>query len=284
MLNQDKVVSLKNLVGYYPTISLNSIHSRVRVNFGREPFLFNFELFVQNELAFMLKQVETIKVDKTEVGKMVQEYVYHYGYSKTYRDVTTGLGLVPRAISSVKKSTPQVPVGEEKKEDFDININTFKTPKLTYSKSGNTAVVETTQDDSSVRTSDDNQFAQRALIRGLIFDGKFQEAERVLCLSFPSVAINPDIRTLFKVQRFLGLLRKDPLEAALFAKGHFTAETRASHFLYLDSNHTLQVGTVKDLTVLFIGKPSGSFAKILDKCQIDLSADIINMLIHSRLN
>src|SRR3990167_6222641 len=47
----NKIVQLSSLNKYYPTVSFNSMFVKLRMNFGTEPFYFNYEMYVQSELA-----------------------------------------------------------------------------------------------------------------------------------------------------------------------------------------------------------------------------------------
>jgi hypothetical protein len=254
------------------------------LNFGKEPFFFNYELFMQHELSLLFKSIESAPVSRHDILKLVQEYMHHYGYSKTYETVTRKFNLPSVGeVSTPKSSKAQEAVQEEKKVYHDVNVNSFRTPKLTFTRSGSSKVSKKSQDDTSVGSQDKTQFAQRSLIRSLIAEGKPQEAERVMCLSFPSVAINNDVRTVMKVQRFLCLMKQDSLQAALFAKGHFTNECKTQPFWFVSNDGSIQSAQIKELMALFAVKPTGRFERLLDKCQTEFAGDLVNTLILSNL-
>ena len=90
-----KVVQLKNIMEYYPSISINSMFTCVEANFGRKPFAFDLEGFVQHELSIVLSHIVNTEVDKKAILLMIQEYMHKHALKKTYDSLNKHYGLKP---------------------------------------------------------------------------------------------------------------------------------------------------------------------------------------------
>ncbi|KAM7519218.1 hypothetical protein LguiB_018180 [Lonicera macranthoides] len=67
----------------FPTVAVHSQNEEVRVNFGREPFLFDFKAFEEQERAKQQMMIEKIPVPHNASYGIVRSYLLHYGYEDT---------------------------------------------------------------------------------------------------------------------------------------------------------------------------------------------------------
>lgn len=254
------MVQLTQNNDYFPTVSLNSIFSKVLLNFGREPFHFNFEAYVQTELATVLNTIESQQVSKAEVKSLVINFTKHYGYSKTYsaltkvdqkkhRPVQKQLDCnkenkvsAKTASSGVRRSHGE-PGAEKGRAAIDINIRMevgparTLTPKLLKKQSRSTV-------DLKASLLDKSYFPQRSLIHVLMQNGKFTEAEKIISLCFPELVGSEILQAHLKVHGFILLCTTNQLAALEYAKTHFVGSVRRQKFLFCTPEKLIGTATV----------------------------------------
>lgn len=69
----------------FPTIAVHSQNEEVRVNFGKEPFVFDLKAFEEQERAKQLMMIEKMSLPQNVSHGIVRSYLLHYGYEDTLK-------------------------------------------------------------------------------------------------------------------------------------------------------------------------------------------------------
>jgi len=69
----------------FPTIAVHSQNEEVRVNFGKEPFVFDLKAFEAQERAKQLMMIEKMSLPQNVSHGIVRSYLLHYGYEDTLK-------------------------------------------------------------------------------------------------------------------------------------------------------------------------------------------------------
>lgn len=69
----------------FPTIAVHSQNEEVRVNFGKEPFVFDIKAFEMQERAKQQLMIEKISLPQDTSYGIVRSYLLHYGYEDTLK-------------------------------------------------------------------------------------------------------------------------------------------------------------------------------------------------------
>lgn len=259
MFKQGKVVQLTQNNDYFPTVSLNSIFSKVILNFGREPFHFNFEMYVQTELASLLNSIDQQEVSKSEVKGLILNFTKHYGYSKTYSTLSKascnkltvaqklyGCNKENQTQKLVAKSTSRKSCGNRDSHkskgsvDISVSLETGSQSTIsmkTFAKHSKSCL------DIKNALIDKTYFSQRSLIHILMQKSKFAEAEKIISLCFPELVSSEILQAHLKVHGFVRLCAMDQLEALGYAKTHFVGSVREQKVIFCTADKL--IGTAK---------------------------------------
>ncbi|KAI8551051.1 hypothetical protein RHMOL_Rhmol06G0154800 [Rhododendron molle] len=69
----------------FPTIAVHSQNEEVRVNFGKEPFVFDLKVFEAQERAKQQMMIEKMSLPQNVSHGIVRSYLLHYGYEDTLK-------------------------------------------------------------------------------------------------------------------------------------------------------------------------------------------------------
>jgi hypothetical protein len=302
-----KVIQLTQIHDYFPSLSLDSMFSRVRLNFGKEPFHFDFERYVQMELASLLRAIEEQPISKDSVKSLLLDYTQHHGYLKTYeilkkltpvsrqesttilRDFRVGnlsqgihKNFAPRSYGDIEK------LERKSKESIDIQLSSTVSspvsPLPTLKRARKTVELGNSNTDLSFAS-------QRGLIRGLMVSKKFLEAEKLIKVCFPALQENRFLQLLFQVYRFIHATLEEPLAALEIAKTHFVGQNKEQKiFIMTPSNEIVSIivkvkWVKEDLMVLLVSKPleTSILGSIYSPKQAHLGFDVINIFILEHL-
>lgn len=83
-----------------PTIAVHSQNEEVRVNFGKEPFVFDLKAYEEDERAKQQMTIEKITVPHDASHGIVRSYLLHYGYEDTLNLLDTASHTTASSISS----------------------------------------------------------------------------------------------------------------------------------------------------------------------------------------
>ena len=280
----NKIVQLSNLNSYYPTVSFNSMFAKMRLNFGTEPFYFNFEMYVQSELAGLIQEVDAEKVDVQDARLMVQQYMLQNGLSKSYLAVSEKFGLPirvkphPMEVQTVdplqsvlptqekavdpdklmKESIPSVvqvapaqrKISSAMSEGPESSIQETSSGTLSVSGSTNQLLPKKSfrkSADSASRSEagDPTKFAERSLLRTLLIGRKVSQARKYFEKVFSHLQKNLELSAFFTAHEFICLVKETPVAAALYAKANFGPELRDRHILIYDAQKKIITVTVK---------------------------------------
>ncbi|KAI7842482.1 hypothetical protein COHA_003836 [Chlorella ohadii] len=88
-------VAFRNVGGHplFPTIGLHSQGAKVEVNFGRQPFHYDWNVLVAREEAAQQEALHSTSVSAGEVHQIVRDYLLHYGYADTLAAFDTAAGM-----------------------------------------------------------------------------------------------------------------------------------------------------------------------------------------------
>jgi hypothetical protein len=88
-------VAFRNVGGHplFPTIGLHSQGAKVEVNFGRQPFQYDWTMLVAREQAAQEEALHSTSVSAGEVHQIVRNYLLHYGYADTLAAFNTAAGM-----------------------------------------------------------------------------------------------------------------------------------------------------------------------------------------------
>lgn len=255
---------LHSVSDFYPTVTLTASSPRLRLNFGKTPFFFDFERYVQVELAALLQAIELEPISRECVARLVLDYTRLHGYRKTadslerFIDQQQATKIKPIPIKTAKPVAPRShrPLTRKSLDNIQSNEKLYKsrldfrfvTSPLQDQGLSSAKKPRKTAEISSV-TSDPTCAAQRGLIRSLLLAGKLAEAEKLAEVCFRGVLAQPGIGLQLQALRFVQLCVIDPLAALALAKTNFSGDKRELPFFYKGPDRSILSAPVK------VGRP-----------------------------
>lgn len=113
----------------YPTISLHSSNEKVKVNFGKEPFVFDVNSYIKDVINNENKEKSIIEVDLTDVSYIIKEYLVHSGYRKTLKSIENEETRFKNEIEKIKSKEKGF-AEYDNTNDADDELNEFESIKL----------------------------------------------------------------------------------------------------------------------------------------------------------
>ncbi len=233
-----KIVQLKKLMEYFPTVSLDGPATELQVNFGRSPFKFDLESFFHLEVAAVVEAIVAVEVDRGSLLRMVQDHLHKNALKNTYLAFSRHFGLPlldftrlePLASHSAKRRLSSQPADgcpAPLAHTAERAAGLGRPPSPQPAARGDALV------------PDHSFFPQRCAIRGLLRAGKFGASEKLLQLFFPKVACVEAVQAMYLCQEFLQAFVRDRGQALRFAKSRFAADKKHFRFYYLQPDRSL---------------------------------------------
>lgn len=92
---------INDMVDYYPAIGMRKISQKIKVNFGKSKFLFNFEDYRNQVIDSYFKEIIDVNVEKSinksqdtlylsikGTENLIMDYLLYNGYSDTYKEIS----------------------------------------------------------------------------------------------------------------------------------------------------------------------------------------------------
>lgn len=260
-LDVASVVRLAHISDFYPTVTLTTGSPRVKFNFGKSPFFFDFERYVQVELASLLQAIEQEPLSKHSITKMILEYTKHHGYRKTAEKLEHTMTFDEVSHDKTVNSKPSRPTHQrshrpltrrshdgielrEKTSKVRSDLKLVSNPPSRFQAQAASKKAHKTLD-ISTPYYDPTCTAQRGLIRSLITSGRLLEAEKLIEVFLPGLLADPCLKIQLLVLRFLQTCLNDPMTAVLLAKSHFSGENKDLPFYFRSSDNIVLSAPVK---------------------------------------
>ena len=105
--------------GYlYPSICMHTLNSQVVINFGNDNFKFDIKGYYENNLGKKYDELQKINPKLDEMDALIKEYLFHEGYLKTLKSMTS-------SENQEKKEEKNIEKKKEAKDDNTISNNDF---------------------------------------------------------------------------------------------------------------------------------------------------------------
>lgn len=234
-----------------------------RFNFGEAAFEYNLKSHIIDVFNGLFQDINQIDLDRAMPQRLIASYLYFNGFAKTldrfesvfnidHNQTVESVFPRKRPENEFLKDLEELSLGtrassNEESGQASLNRSFISMLGLSMKKSlfrksskkeeeKNSPVPfkkASSMTSETCMTTDRIGFFERSSIRDLIVKGKAKEAEEIAKVIFPdSCMTSKTIQAQFLMLQFLEIFKKEPLEAIIFAKTHFTPDMKSERLSF----------------------------------------------------